>query len=257
MEKNILIIDDVTDKRGLEAFKEDLEYEVNQNSNLTYSINLNSENPLPYIDFTKPEREQYNGLFQFLDQQYLSKKLDMFLCDFNLHAQHKHIAFHIINHVRSRNKACTIILFSGSPLKELIRLNNSDLAEKIREHILQENTGANASLIEKKLEQLRKEEEPAEELMAMAVKSHISAIVSRPKYEETAKELIKQPSVLLWIENELMKNGELVFNDGHEKLNGMKLEVVAKHIREQTEEGIYFTSEIIRLSLANLLILNS
>ena len=93
--------------------------------------------------------------------------------------------------------------------------------------------------------------------MKIAVKSNISAIVSRPKYEETALDLIKQPSILLWIETELMKNGELIFNDGNDTLNGKKLKDVAKHIREQTDDGIYFTKEIIQLSVGTLVNLNS
>lgn len=257
MEKNILIIDDNIDKRGLDLFKESLEEEVNENNSISFTVNLYSENPVPFIDFNVQLEDRYNRLFQLLDENYLNKKLDIFLCDFNLHVRDKHIAFHIINHVREKNKACTIILFSGSPLKELIRLNNNDLAKKIGGHISDENRTVDIALLEKKLEDLRKDEEPAEVLMEMAVKSQIAAIVSRPKYEQTALDLIKQPSMLLWIENELMKNGGLIFNDGHEKLSGLKLEVVAKHIREQTEEGIYFTSEIIRLSVANMIVLNS
>lgn len=252
MEKNVLIIDDTPDKRAYAALQSDLEEEINENSDITYTVNLEYENPLQYLDFTK-KGEEYSLFFRLLDEKYLSKKLDIFLCDFNLHSKHKHIAFHIISHVRKHNKACSIILFSGSPLKELIRINNNDLASKISEYINQENQSAEIGLLEKKLEELRKEEEPAEELMQIAVKSNISAIISRTKYEEVAKELLMKPSLILWIENELLKNGSLIFNDGNPNLDGKKLEEIAKHIREQTDEGIYFTKEIIQLSLSNII----
>jgi hypothetical protein len=199
----------------------------------------------------------YESLYDHLDEKYLSKKLDMLLCDFNLHSKHKNIAFYIISHVRKRNKGCTIILFSGSPLKELIRMNNNDLAQKISEHIINENSRANIDQLKTKLEYLRREEEPAEELMEMAVKSNIRAIVSRTKYEEKAAELIKSPSFILWLENELYKNGHITFSDGHEKLNGMKLEEIAKHIREQSDLGKYFTKEILQMSISCLVNFNS
>jgi hypothetical protein len=253
MEINCLIIDDEYDKRTLEQLREDLQYEVNKASSISFRVNLNYENPMKYID----EKFRYDSFFSYLDENYLSKKLDMLLCDFNLHSSHKHIAFHIINHVRKRNKACTIVLFSGSPLKELIRINNNDLARKISEHINDENNKADVDQLRKKLDILRKEEEPAEELMEIAVKSNIAAIVSRTKYEEKAIELIKSPSLILWLENELYKNGGITFNNGHEKLNGLKLEEVAKHIREQTDLGKYFTKEIMQMSIACLINFNS
>ena len=252
MEKNILIIDDNPDKRAYDALKNDLEEEVNEGSDITYRVNLDFENPMHYIDFRK-KGEEYSEFFELLNKKYLSKKLDIFLCDFNLHSKHKHIAFHIISHVRKFNKACSIILFSGSPLKELIRINNNDLAGKISEYINQEDKTANVGLLEKKLEEFRKEEEPAEELMQIAVESNISAIISRTQYEEAAKELITKPSLILWIENELLKNGPSIFNDGNPSLDGKTLEDIAKHIREQTAEGISFTREIIQISLANLI----
>lgn len=257
MEKNVLIIDDSPDKRALEEFNQELLHEVNRNAAFTYTVNLFAENPLPYIDLGKKPGEQCSGFYEFLDAKYLDKKLDMVLCDFNMHERHKHLAFHIINHIRKRNKICTIILYSGAPLKELIRLNNSDLATKISEHILKENRTADVTRLAAKLEELRKEEEPAEELMAMAVKSRISAIVSKNKYEEKAIELISKPSLLLWVENELFMNGDCMFSDGNDKLNGKKLSEIARHIREQTDEGIYFTNEIVKISLANLITLNS
>jgi hypothetical protein len=256
MEKTILVIDDAPDNRELDELKKDLEHEVNNDSSISYTVNLSWEKPADYIDFSV-KINQLDPLFQHLESKYLNKKLDMFLCDFNLHSEHKHLAFLIIDFIRTKNKTCTIILYSGSPLKELIRINNGDLATKISEHIIQENTTANIDLLSEKLEKLRKEEEPAEELMEMAVKSNISKIVSRTKYEETAIDLITKPSLLLWIENELTNNSKRIFNDGHEKLNGLKFEEIAKLVREQTEEGIYFTNEIIRISIANLINLNS
>jgi len=103
MEINCLIIDDEHDKRSLEQLREDLQYEVSRASNISFRVNLNYENPMKYIN----EQNQYEALFKYLDENYLSKKLDMLLCDFNLHPVHKHIAFHIINHVRKKNKACS------------------------------------------------------------------------------------------------------------------------------------------------------
>lgn len=253
MDINCLIIDDEIDKRALAVLEEDLQYEVNTNSSISLNVILNHENPLTFINDSK----DYTGLFQYLDEKYLSTKLDLFLCDFNLHAYHKDIAFHIINHVRSRNKACTIILFSGSPLKELIRINNNDLAQKVSEHITYENPEAKVDKLSKKLEEIRKEEEPAEKLMEMAVKSNISAIVSRTKYEEKAVELIKAPSLLLWLDNELYRNGDMIFNDGDERLNGLTLREVAMHVRKQTDLGSYFTKEIMQISIANLINFNS
>ena len=253
MEINSLIIDDEHDKRTLSELREDLQFKVNENSSISLHVNLDYENPINFIS----ENFNLKPFFQHLDDKYLSKKLDMLLCDFNLHATYKHIAFHIIDHVRKKNKACTIILFSGSPLKELIRINNNDLAIKISEHIVEQNNEVDVGNLEKKLEELRREEEPAEELMQIAVKSNISAIVSRTRYEETALDLITTPSLILWLENELLKNGNLIFNDGHEILNGMKLEDIAKHVREQTEFGVYFTKEILQVSIASLVKFNS
>jgi hypothetical protein len=252
MDINCLLIDDEYDKRTLDALKDDLQYEVNKNSKVSKKIILRYEDPLKYLG----KELNYDSLFEYLNATYLSQKLDLLLCDFNLHAHHKHIAFHIINHVRKKNKACSIILFSGSPLKELIRINNNDLATKLSEHITGDNPKAEVEPLKKKLEELRKEEEPAEELMEIAVKSNISSIVSRTKYEEEAMKLIVNPSEILWLENELLKNGDLIFNDGDQKLNGLKLTEVAKHIREQTDLGLYFTKEIMKLAIASLIEFN-
>ncbi len=257
MNKKILVIDDNPDERALIDFKEEIEFEVNQNSNIFYPVELVWLNPLSYIDFKAPLNNQLISFFAYLDTNFLNQKMDMLLCDFNLHAQHKHLAFYIIDYVRKYNKVCTIILFSGSPLKELIRLNNADLAKKISEHIIQKNKKANVELLEAELERLRSEEEPAEELLNMAVRAKIDAIVPRNKFEEKAIELIKKPSLQLYIESELLKHGETIFNDGNELLNGKELSEIAALIREQSDEGIYFTNEILQSSLANMIKLHS
>ena len=257
MTRNVLYIDDQPDNRALEAFQEELEVVVNEHNSLnSFKVKVTPIIPNDYIDFTK-EPIEFNTFFSFLDEKFLNESLDLVMCDFNMHVDHKHMSFHIIDHIRKRNKSCSIILFSGSPLKELIRMNNSDLAKSISQHINEENNEVEISSLTLKLEEIRKNETPAEDLLRKAVSSHISEIVSRKVHEDKAIELIRKPSFLLSIEHELLLHGDVIFNDGHEYLNGKSLSNVASEIRKQTEEGKYFTNLLLQLSLSNLIEMNN
>lgn len=257
MIKKVLYIDDQPDKRVLDVLQGDLEDAVNDYyASNSFKVIVTPEIPNNYINLEE-EVVNYNSFFDHLDKKHLQDPLDLVMCDFNMHEDHKHIAFHIIAHIRSRNKACGIILFSGSPLKELMRMNNGDLAKSISHHIKEDNPEADISVLSDKLEEIRKSETPAEDLLDKAVTSGISDIVSRKHHEERAIIRITQPSLLQIIEHELLLHGETIFNDGHESLNGLPLKEVAKKIRMQSEEGKYFTELMLQLSLGNLIDMNT
>ncbi len=257
MTKNVLYIDDQPDTRALKSLEEDLEHVVNEHyATNSFKVSVNPVIPNGYLVFHKGQID-FSNFFNFLDENYLNESLDLVMCDFNMHEDHKHMAFYIIDHIRKRNKSCTIILFSGSPLKELIRINNNDLAKSISEHIKEDNNDANIEPLATKLEEIRKTETPAEDILRKAIGSQISDIVSRKIHEEKAIELITKPSLLLTIEHELFLHGDTIFNDGNQYLNGKSLFEVAAEIRKQSEQGIYFTNLILQLSLSNLIEMNT
>jgi hypothetical protein len=51
-------------------------------------------------------------------------------------------------------------------------------------------------------------------------------------------------------------NGDIIFKDGNEELDGLSFEEVASEIRVQSEKGVRFTRLIIELSLDNICSLN-
>jgi hypothetical protein len=255
MKRNVLYIDDQPDKRVVEELEKELQIVVNENSHISLELKVHVVNPLDYLTLEQGQ-EVYSDFFNYLDKNFLYDTLDLVMCDFNIHAKHKHISFHIIDHVRKMNKACSIILYSGSPLKELMRMNNDDLAESIFEHIKNDNPEVLVDLLSKKLEEIRKKETPAEELLSKAVLSNITDIVSRKHHEESAYYRISNPSLLLIIEHELLSNGKIIFKDGSEALDGLSFEEVASEVRLQSEKGVKFTKLIIELSLDNICSLN-
>jgi hypothetical protein len=256
MIRNVLYIDDQPDKRVVASLEEELGIIVNENSPISVELKVHKVNPLDFLALDS-DKEDYKAFFDYLDNDFLGNTLDLLMCDFNIHEKHKHISFHIIDHVRKRNKSCGIILYSGSPLKELMRMNNDDLAESISEHIKTDNPTASIEMLSKRLEEIRKKETPAEDLLSKAVKANITEIVSRKNHEDIACQRIINPSLLLIIEHELLMNGEIIFKDGNEELDGLSFEQVASEIRAQTEKGVKFTKLIIELSLDNICFLNS
>ncbi|MCP4110432.1 MAG: hypothetical protein GY749_33750 [Desulfobacteraceae bacterium] len=258
MEKNILVIDDGYEFRELEYLKSVLEETANQNSPVSVTINTKLIDPSPYIDFDAQDPgNKLVDLFNHIDNEVLNNSLDMFLCDFNLHESHKDIAFHIIRYVREKNNSCTIILYSGLPLKQLVTVNFEDFANDISKHIKTENKSAAPGKIKKVLKKLTNTVLASEELLRIAVESRITAIVQRNKMEDTAMEHIVKPSILLRLENELMRYGDMKFNDGNPKLDGLKLGEVARYIREDSELGRQFINEIFELTIAHLVQLNN
>lgn len=255
MKRNVLYIDDQPDKRVVDALEEELGIIVNEISPVTVELKVHKVNPLEFLAL-EADKEDYQVFFDYLDGDFLGNTLDLVMCDFNIHEKHKHIAFHIIDHVRKKNKACSIILYSGSPLKELMRMNNTDLAESISEHLKNDNPDISVELLSTRLEEIRKKETPAEDLLSKAVKSNITDIVSRKNHEEIACQRIIEPSLLLIIEHELLMNGDIMFKHGNKELDGLSFEEVASEIRTQSERGVKFTKFIIELSLDNICCLN-
>lgn len=257
MKKNILVIDDDPDARALDELREQLEYTVNEGASVSYNIQLKTINPTDFIPYGQPTEDTLNSLFAHLDSAALNEKLDLVLCDFNLHQSNKDLAFHIVDHVRKHNKCCSVMLYSGSPLKELTRINNQELANKISTHIIQENPKAEVNILKTKIDQITKEELPSEELLKLAIHSNITTIVSRNNYEDAALEVIKNPSLLLRIENNLCcyDEDEIFIHAGF-SINGMKIGVICDHLRRQTTEGIRFSEELIELMTSHYIQLN-
>ncbi len=256
MVRNVLYIDDDPDMRFVEVLRDDLENAINVSEKLnTFTVEVSVEIPNDYMNVTAKELD-LSGFFNHLDEKYLESSLDLVMCDFNMHKEHKHLAFEIIAHIRKRNKACGIILYSGSPLKELIRLNNNDLAKNIVDHINEENKECDVNLLEKKLEQIRKKETPAEELLQQAVTSTITEIVSRTNHDDVAVQNITKPSILLMIEQKLLAHRDCVLNVGDSELEGKTFGEIAAEIRKQSESGIRFTKYVLQFSLNNVIDLN-
>jgi hypothetical protein len=256
MKRNVLYIDDQPDKRVVEELENELGILVNDHSCISLVLKVYKVNPLEFLNLDS-NKEEYEVFFNYLDKNFLFDTLDLVMCDFNMHEKHKHIAFHIISHIRERNKSCGIILYSGSPLKELMRMNNNDLAKNISEHILNENPEASIDKLSQVLEIIRKKETPAEDLLSKAVSANITDIVSRKDHEDAAYHRIINPSLLLIVEHELLMNGHIIFKDGDEELDGLSFEEVAFEIRKQSKKGVKFTKLIIELSLDNICYLNS
>lgn len=256
MKKNILVIDDSPDLRGLALLKEELEQVLNDNSHIQYEVNITVINPNDHLQFGNVE-EALKPLCEYLTG-ILNKKLDLFMCDFNLHVSNKDLAFYIIDHVRNFNKCCSIILYSGSPLKELTRINNQELANQISTHIKVENPQVDVEFLKSKIDKVTKSELPSEELLKLALEADITKIVSRTEYIETAIEIIKSPALLLRLENNLLAHGDqTIFNSVGMSLDGHTIENICEHIRMQTSEGILFSNELIELMSAHYANLSS
>ena len=257
MDRNILIIDDETEELDYVALKDDLEDEANKESDISINVNIFLVDPGPYIDAQKKDPEEKLGkLYSYIDKKFLKKTLDMFLCDFNLHPSQKDIAFYIIKHVREFNNTCTIILYSGQPLQQLITVKLEDFAEDISKHIKTQNKSANPEKLKQILKRLSKSILPASELFEIAVQSKIAAIVSRNDMEEVAFEHFLNPSFKLRLENHLLKYGDMYFNDGDPRLNGLQLKEIAMHIRKNSGKGKDFLDELFELSITHLINMN-
>ncbi|MCK4338741.1 MAG: hypothetical protein KAW87_01970 [Candidatus Cloacimonetes bacterium] len=257
MDRNILIVDDETTEVDYEVLKTDLEDEANKDSDINIKINIFLVDPGPYIDAQKKDpEEKLEELYSYIDKKYLEKELDMFLCDFNLHPSQKDIAFYIIKHVREVNSTCTIILYSGQPLQQLITIKLEDFAGSISNHIKTQNKSANPQKLKQKLKKLSKSILPASELLEIAAQSKIAAIVSRNDMEDAAFEHFFNPSFKLRLENHLLKYGDMYFNDGDLRLNGLQLKEIAMHIRRNSGKGKDFLEELFELSITHLINMN-
>lgn len=255
IEKNILIVDDAPDERAIELLRDQIKEALNDECHIDYTINLTIINPNSYAN-SQLGANALDPLYEKLNSSVLNKKLDLFLCDFNLDASNKDVAFHIIDHVRKSNKICSVILYSGSPLKELTRINNQELATKLSEHILADNRKAETTLLKNKIDQITQEELPSEELLRMMVQCSITKIVPRKNYEDAVVEVINKPPLLLRLENELSCYEDSAVIDAGGLLNGVQVRVICEHLRAQTQEGIAFASELVELMASHYISLN-
>ena len=131
MKKRIIILDDDADDVWLEELKHDIEDAVNENSPVSYDVIIDYYNPTDTLGGPEP----LDKALEELSDKIGHDKTDLFLCDFNVNENHKLVSFHFIEMARKLNSNCTILLYSGNPLKELLRLEHEDLAEKIQEYI--------------------------------------------------------------------------------------------------------------------------
>lgn len=253
MQKNVLIIDDSPDYRDYELLVSDLEEVLNNESHIQYTVNLNYVNPNDY-NVAGQNTDALSPLFEFLEANFLNKKLDLFMCDFNLHNHNKDLAFNIIGYVRTQNKSCSVLLYSGSPLKELVRINNQILANQIAEHIKRENPKIEIEPLKSKIDRVTIKELPSDSLLRMVLESDITRIVPRNHYKETALDLITKPSLLLRLENDLLAFPEgTIFRETGFSLDGVSLSEICRHIRAQTDEGTVFCQELIEMMTSHYL----
>lgn len=252
MEKKILVVDDVCDKVVLEELRDTLRDAVNIDSHISYSVDVDCFNPRDFLQ----EQEPIDRVLKELDRKVNGRRLDMFLCDFNISQEHKLIAFHMIEHLRKSNISCTVLLYSGNPLRELLRLEYDGLAQEIISHIKNDNPKLDPSLLEEMLNKFIRLATKHEQMFNIATTVNISEFVSRDRLRDKAAEYITKPSLPLRIEEQLLAHEGLEFSTGNALLDGALLGALAQEIRSGSPKGEELLKEILELSIAHMIALH-
>jgi len=252
MKKRIILIDDNADEVWLEELKHEIESSVNEGNSISYNVEIDYYNPTDTLSGPEPVDKALGELSSKIE----SDKTDLVLCDFNINQNFKLISFHFIEQARKLNSNCTIILYSGNPLKELLRLEYDDLAEEIQGHIKDNNNEVDLDSLRKFIDDAIKKRTKQESMFKIATSSNIAEFVTRPRLIERASEYIKHPSLGLLVEEKLLQFPSLVYDTGNSALDGKELGEYAKEIRRNSDLGDKFLREMLDLSTSYMIKLN-
>ena len=88
---------------------------------------------------------------------------------------------------------------------------------------------------------------------------HIEDFVAREQYAQKVVDILskEQQSLHSIIEEKLLEQGDLVFQQGYSPFSGMTLQQVAREIQQGTPRGHEFLREIIELAIAQAITINS
>lgn len=248
MYKCILVIDDKKDSVILEHIERVVTTEFNKDNSHQYNISVKYYDPTIVMD----KEDSVEAMLNDLESEFLNGRLDLLLCDFNLSEDKKLLAYEIVVRVREKNKNCSIVMYTGNPFKDLVRLEHDGLAQ-----FLADNVPVNEGKIEHKpvksaIEGYIKKEIKDFTPLENAACSNIRKFITRKldDISDTVLECLEEPSVSMAIENELLANESLIFASGNPQLDGASFNDVANEIRTGTRNGQKYQQQIIDSGLA-------
>lgn len=179
-------------------------------------------------EFEKEDRDiDFELMLSELEKRFLKDKIDVIGCDFNIHNTNKMLTFSIIERIRKFNKICTVFVYSGAPNKELLR------------HF--EAAG----------------DREGEKLLHNVITSGILAFKKRSNaIPEFLLLCLKNPTIEIIVEDELMNYATLEFGFGYSTLKGQNVSNMIEDIRLKTPRGINCVREVVSRGVQHALQIN-
>lgn len=223
MNKKIVFIDDSDIALIVEAVKS----RINRNPELDCQVECKVFNPVNERFANSAGEINFQKSLSALINEEFTSKVDIVACDFNLHENDKTLTFQIINEIRTINKSCAIIIYSGGLVRSLLGIFNT----------LGNTQG--------------------EKMFYLALSSNISKFIgNRNRISEHIEELLKSPSIELEIDEFLSAIEPFVVSHGYHELKTKKLSDVASEIRKGSNLGKKYVREIIERGVSHMINLN-
>lgn len=223
MNKKVVFIDDEDISSPVRAVKR----RINQNKEINFRVECSLFNPVDNrFALESGEIDFENSLKTLISEEFISK-VDLVACDFNLHRSNKILTFEIIKHIRSTNKACVVVIYSGGLNRSLLEVFKS-LGKKA-----------------------------GEKALYSALSSNISAFIgNRRNAFSSVENLLSLPSIELEIDNLLTNSKNLEISHGYHGLKFKNLGEIATEIRKGSSLGKKYLNEIIERGISHMINLN-
>ena len=248
MEKCILVIDDTKDDAILEHIERVVGAELNRENSNQYNINVKYYDPTTILD----KDGSVEAMLNDIEKIFLGDRLDLLLCDFNLSDEDKLLAYEIVVRVREKNKNCSIVMFTGNPFKDLVKLEHDGLAKYVADNVSLNGDKLEHAPVQSAIKGYINQEVKDFSPLENAACSNIRKFISRKLTEisEMAIECLEEPLLSMRIEDALLANESLIFSSGNPTLDGATFSSVASEIRSGTSNGQKYQQQIIDSGLA-------
>jgi hypothetical protein len=227
MPKHCLIVDDTPQEEMIERIESKLRKKNIQV--ICYQLNVGSQ---ARKDLLTDERIDLEKVTRAFEMEFHNYKLDLVCIDFDLE-DGKVDGLDVLKQVHQLRPKTPCMIYS------------SNLDEVARKIIVEyERDGDRRKLLNK--------------IKALA-KYSIEDFVARDYYDERVVDILskKQQSLESMIEEKLLENADLIFQQGYPPFSGKTLWEVALEVQKGTPRGNEFLYEIIELAIAQVITINS